>query len=124
MRRWFWIADALVIIAFVIIGREDHGFSSDLSDYARVAAPFLLGLAVSGVVLRAWRDPMRIRTGVALSVGTVVVGMLARHFVWGDGTATTFVLVTTGFLVAGMVAWRLVVAGVTRIRAARRTAAA
>ncbi len=122
MRRWFWIADALVIIAFVVIGREDHGFTSDLADYARVAAPFLLGLAVSGVVLRAWRDPMRIRTGLALSLGTVLVGMLARHFVWDDGTATTFVLVTTGFLVAGMVGWRLVVAGITRILAARPAA--
>lgn len=124
MGRWFWLVDALVIVAFVVIGREDHGFASDLSDYARVAAPFLVGLAVSGVALRAWRDPLRIRTGVVLSLGTVVVGMLARRFLWDDGTATTFVLVTTGFLVAGMVGWRLVALAVRRFVRSRETATA
>lgn len=124
MQRWFWIPDGLVIFAFVVIGREDHGFASEVSDYARVAAPFLVGLAVSGIALRAWRDPLRLRTGVGLAVGTVVIGMLARRFLWDDGTALSFVLVATAFIVAGMLGWRLIVLGIQRLIATRRTAAA
>lgn len=121
MARWFWVLDVSVIIAFVAIGREDHGFVSDASDYARVAAPFLLGLAVTGVSLRAWRDPISLRTGLLLSLGTVFVGMLARRFLWDDGTARSFVLVTTGFLVAGMVGWRLIALAVRRLLSSRRS---
>ena len=124
MHRWFWIPDALVIIAFVVIGREDHGFVSDASDYARVAAPFLLGLAVSGVALRAWRNPLDVSTGLYLALGTVLIGMLARRFIWDDGTARSFILVASAFIVAGMVGWRLVVAGIRRIVSARRTTTA
>lgn len=124
MQRWFWIPDGLVVIAFVVIGREDHGFASEVADYARVAAPFLLGLAVSGVALQAWRAPLRLPMGLGLAVGTVVIGMLARRFLWDDGTALSFMLVASGFIVAGMVGWRLVVLGVRRLVTARRTAAA
>ena len=124
MQRWFWIPDALVIIAFVVIGREDHGFVSDASDYARVAAPFLVGLAVSGVALRAWRNPLDLSTGLFLALGTVLIGMLARRFIWDDGTARSFVLVASAFIVAGMVGWRLIVAGIRRAMAARRTTTA
>lgn len=124
MHRWFWIPDALVIIAFVVIGREDHGFVSDASDYARVAAPFLVGLAVSGVALRAWRNPLDLSTGLFLALGTVLIGMLARRFIWDDGTARSFVLVASAFIVAGMFGWRLIVAGIRRAMAARRTTTA
>ena len=104
---WPWILDAVVVVAFVVIGREDHGYSSDVADYARVAAPFLIGLAAVHTALREWRQ-LELRTGLAVAAGTVVVGMLARRFLWGDGTALTFVIVATSFIVAGMVGWRLV----------------
>jgi hypothetical protein len=119
-KRWFWIPDALVVVLFVIIGREDHGFSSSVSDYVRVSAPFLVGLGISVVALRAWRWPLDWRTGAVLAVGTVAVGMVLRRLVWSDGTAGTFIVVTTAFLIAGMVGWRLVVMGVARLMAARR----
>lgn len=116
LRRWFWVLDVIVVVSFVVIGREDHGFTSGISDYVRVAAPFLLGLGLSIVALRAWRSPLRPLTGLFVAIGTITVGMLARRFVWDDGTASTFVAVTAAFLVAGMVGWRLVVAAVARIR--------
>jgi hypothetical protein len=124
MKRWFWILDALVVIVFVIIGREDHGFDSGIGDYVRVAAPFLVALVVSIVAFRAWRNPTDWRTGAFLAVGTVVLGMLLRRFVWDAGTARTFIVVTTAFLVAGMVGWRLVASVAGRILANRRPAAA
>jgi len=120
MRRWFWLVDVVVVVAFVVIGREDHGFSSDLADYVRVAAPFLLGLALTIAVTRAWRRPLAMLTGVYLAGGTVVIGMLLRRFGWDDGTARAFVIVTTLFLMAGMVGWRFVVTALRRVMASRR----
>ena len=123
VKRWFWVFDAAVIISFAVIGREDHGFVSDAGDYLRVSAPFLVGLGVSGVTLRAWRNPIELRTGLGLALGTLIIGMLFRRFVWDDGTAWSFVLVTAAYLVAGMVGWRLVALGVRRLLDQRRPVA-
>lgn len=112
MKRWFWVIDAIVVILFAIIGREDHGFASDIGDYLRVSAPFLIGLGITIVLVRAWRDPVYWLTGLFLALGTVAFGMLLRALVWDNGTARTFVFVTTGFMVAAMVGWRLVVRGI------------
>ena len=89
-----------------------------------MASPFLLGLVTSIFVLRAWRRPTDWRTGLALALGTVLVGMVLRRLVWDDGTARSFVLVTTAFLVAGMVGWRLVAAVIEWVVRSRRAAAA
>ena len=124
MKRWFWLVDALVVVTFVVVGREDHGFISGISDYLRVAAPFLIALGLSIVILRAWRHPTVWTTGLGLAVGTVVLGMLLRRFVWDAGTARTFIVVTTAFLVAGMTGWRLVLTVAGRVLANRRPAAA
>lgn len=123
MRRWFWILDVVVVLAFVVIGRENHGFTSGIGDYVRVAAPFLIGLAVTTVSLRAWRKPTDLLTGLFLALGTVLIGMITRRIVWDDGTAISFVTVTTGFLIAGMVGWRLVALGIQRIVTVRRSTA-
>ena len=116
MKRWFWVIDATVIILFAVIGREDHGFVSDIWDYLRVAAPFLLALGISIVVLRAWRDPVYWLTGLALAVGTIVMGMLLRASVWDDGTATSFIVVSAAWMVGLMVGWRLALTGFVRLR--------
>ncbi len=119
MKRWFWVLDGLFVVAFAVIGREDHGFVSDFWDYLRVAAPFLVGLAATIAILRSWRNPLLLRTGLFLAVGTLVFGMLLRRFVWGNGTATTFVWVSAAFFVAGMVGWRLVALGIRTLLARR-----
>jgi peptidoglycan/LPS O-acetylase OafA/YrhL len=120
MRRWFWVLDALVVISFVVIGREDHGFVSNVWDYMRVAAPFLIGLVIAIFVARAWRHPVDITTGLALAFGTLLIGMLFRRFVWDDGTARTFVIITAAFFVAGMIGWRIVVIGIRKVMEQRR----
>ena len=104
--------DAGVVVAFAVVGRQDHGYDSGLADYARVATPFLIGAAASGVALRGW-EKLEPRTGAALALGTVAIGMLARRFIWGDGTALTFIIVATAFMLTGMVGWRFV-AGLLR----------
>ena len=124
MKRWFWVLDTAVVISFAIIGRADHGFVSDLADYVRVASPFLLGLGVSIVLVQAWRWPTDLRTGLGLAVGTLLLGMLARRFIWDDGTARGFVIVATLYLIAGMVGWRLVALGIERMATRRSSEAA
>ncbi|MGI9667428.1 MAG: DUF3054 domain-containing protein [Acidimicrobiia bacterium] len=121
MRRWFWIIDAIVVVAFSIIGRDDHGFVSDFWDYLRVSAPFLVGLAITIFAIRAWRNPIDWKTGVALALGTVFLGMLLRRFVWDDGTARPFVIVTTLYMVATMVGWRLIALLLRRFVSRRST---
>ena len=47
--------DIVAIIVFVVIGRRNHDEGTALRGVARVAAPFLIGLAVGWVVARAWK---------------------------------------------------------------------
>lgn len=123
MRRWYWAFDVLVVLLFVVIGREDHGFVSDFGDYVRVASPFLIGLGLTNLAVRAWRQPMDWRTGMALALGTLLLGMLVRRFVFDSGTARAFIIVSAAFFIAGMVGWRLLVAGVLKMLTLRRASA-
>jgi hypothetical protein len=123
MRRWYWAFDVLVVLLFVVIGREDHGFVSDFDDYLRVASPFLIGLGLTILAVRAWRKPLDWKTGVALALGTLLLGMLIRRFVFDSGTARAFIIVSAAFFIAGMVGWRLLAAGVLKLLTVRRASA-
>lgn len=109
MKRWFWILDAIAVFSFALIGSDFHGFTFDLLGILRVAMPFLIALGGGVLVLRAWRNPLSIVTGLALAVISLVVGMLMRHYLWNEGTARAFILVTGGYFIATMVGWRLFV---------------
>lgn len=115
MKRWFWVLDVATIMSFVIIGRDTHGIVGDWAQTLRVAAPFLLALSIGIGVTRAWERPTRVLTGIGISVVTVVVGLGFRKYVFGDGTATTFVILTSAWMFAWMVGWRLVANLATRI---------
>ena len=124
MKRWFWTLDAVVVVLFAVVGREDHGFTSDMGDYIRVSAPFLIGLAITIVLVRAWRDPSYWLTGLFLGIGTTFFGMILRALVWDNGTARTFIVVASAWMIGMMVLWRLVALGVSRIARRRNAAAA
>jgi len=109
MRRWFWIFDAAAVLSFAFIGSDFHGFRFDLLGILGVAAPFFIALAGGIAALRLWRDPLAIVSGLLIAVIAWAGGMLLRHYVWGDGTARAFILVTGAYFVAFMVGWRLVV---------------
>jgi hypothetical protein len=119
MRRWFWILDAGIVLSFVLIGRDTHGFIPDVGDTIRVAAPFLLALVVAIFAFRAWTHPTSWRTGLALGTTTLVVGMLLRRFVFDAGTARTFVILTAAWFIGLMVGWRLAWSLVSRLRRRR-----
>ena len=99
--------DTFVVILFVAIGRRNHDEGSALTEVLETGAPFLIGLAVAWLVTRAWRRPTAILTGVAIWPVTVLVGMIARRFLFDRGTATSFVVVATVFLGVFLVGWRV-----------------
>jgi Protein of unknown function (DUF3054) len=120
MKRWFWVLDVATVLSFVIIGRDTHGFVTDWAATARVAAPFLIALGVGVLITRAWRNPTDLLTGLGLAITTVIVGLLLRRYVFDAGTARTFVILTSAWMLAWMVGWRFVAKLVARLVASRR----
>ncbi|MDJ0961438.1 MAG: DUF3054 domain-containing protein [Acidimicrobiia bacterium] len=117
MRRLL-LLDVVVVLAFVVLGRETHDEGNALADVATTLAPFLIALLVAWTATRIVRSPLDVSRGAFVAAITVALGMLVRRVVFDDGTATAFVLVASAFNLAGMVGWRLVAR-----RLSRRTAA-
>lgn len=105
----------VAVLVFVTVGRRSHEQANTVLGILGTAVPFWLGGAVGWAAVRGWRRPMAaFSTGVAAWVGAIVVGMPLRNVVFGEGTATSFVIVATLFLVASVVGWRLVATVVSR----------
>lgn len=109
MRPALLLIDAGWVVVFVAIGRDTHNEAPGLSGIVETAAPFLIALLVAWAVTRAWRDPVSWVTGVEVAAITVGIGVLLRRFLFGEGIAAAFIIVTTLFFTATMVGWRLVV---------------
>lgn len=110
MKRWrlplALVLDAALVLVFVAIGREEHDDTGATRDILSVALPFWFGLVAGWIAAKVWRAPWAIRTGLLIWPATVIVGMCARRWVFGDGTAVAFVIVATLFLGACLVGWR------------------
>ena len=106
--------DTFVVVLFVAIGRREHEQDSAIAGLIETAAPFLIALALAWLVFRVWKRPTEWQTGVGVWAIVVVVGMLLRNLVFGDGTATAFVIVATLFLALFIVGWRLAFAAIDR----------
>jgi hypothetical protein len=124
MKRWFWLLDASVIVSFAFIGSDFHGFTFDFLGFMGVAIPFLIALTGGIFALRAWIKPLSILNGFLLATISLTGGMLLRHYVWGDGTARTFIIVTGAYFVAFMVGWRLIALGIEWIASRSRSPSA
>ena len=102
--------DVLLVIVFVAIGRRSHEEAGNVVvGTLDVAAPFVIALAVSWVLARAWTDPKSVRTGTVVWGTTVALGMLLRKFAFGRGTAPAFVIVATITLCLFLLGWRAIV---------------
>jgi cytochrome bd-type quinol oxidase subunit 1 len=113
------VLDVIAITVFVAAGRRTHDQEPGLLGVFTTAAPFLIALAIGWIVSRAWRRPFAVVTGVIVWVATIAIGMPLRNLVFDRGTATSFVLVATGFTFATLVGWRLVALFLERSRRAR-----
>lgn len=100
--------DAALVLAFVAIGRREHDEAEAASSLLTIAAPFWFGLVAGWAAAKVWRAPWAVPTGLLIWPATVVVGMLTRRWVFDDGTAPAFVIVTTLFLGACLVGWRVI----------------
>jgi hypothetical protein len=99
-------SDAAAVVLFAGVGRRNHDDGSAITDVLTTAAPFLIGLGVAWLAVRAWRRPVTLVTGLSIWPIVVLVGMIARRGLFDRGTATSFVVVATVFLGATLVGWR------------------
>jgi hypothetical protein len=96
----------VLILVFVLIGRASHGEPITLLGTAETLWPFLAGLVVGHLLMRAWRHPFRIVwTGIGVWIATVVVGMLLR-WASAQGVEVSFVIVAAIVLGAFLLGWR------------------
>ncbi len=116
MKRWFWIVDSIVVISFVAIGSDFHGFTYQLAGILRVAAPFLIAFAGGVFALRVWVKPLSILNGALLGLITLTAGMLMRGYLWNEGTARMFIIVSGAWFVGIMVGWRLIALAIVALK--------
>ena len=88
------VIDVVAVVVFVVIGQRNHDGSSDIYGIINLAAPFLIALLTSWVVLRTWRGPLNRASFVATWVITVAGGLFLRRVVFDRGIATAFIIVT------------------------------
>lgn len=98
------VLDAALLLVFVLIGRASH--SEGPLGALWTWWPFLGGLAIGWLAMRAWRSPERIIwTGIGVWVATVAGGMLLRALS-GQGVQPSFVVVTTIVVGVFLLGWR------------------
>jgi hypothetical protein len=106
--------DAVLVLVFATIGRLSHG--ETLAGLGVTYWPFLGGLLLGWLLVRAWRRPRGvIPTGLGLWVATVGGGLLLR-VVSGQGVQLSFAIVTTVVLGVFLVGWRAIAALLSRLR--------
>ncbi|HTF39180.1 MAG TPA: DUF3054 domain-containing protein [Propionibacteriaceae bacterium] len=107
--------DVICILVFAIVGRSSHQEATDLLGVAHTAWPFLAGCLVGTLLGRTWRHPLSLRSGVAVWLGTVAIGMSLR-LLTGAGISLSFVIVASCVLALLLLGWR---AGLQLIQHAR-----
>lgn len=101
--------DIVAVLVFVVIGRRNHNEGGNIVVGAlKVAAPFIIALAVGWLATRASRTPMTVRTGVQVWACTVSVGLVLRRIVFDRGTALAFMIVATLTLGVLIIGWRAI----------------
>src|SRR5262249_10930907 len=91
-------ADACCGLLFVASGRHPPGHGDTAAGIWHTAWPFLAGLAIGLVAVRAWRRPLALRpSGLGAWLGAAGAGMAIRVLA-GQGTAAAFIAVAAAFL--------------------------
>jgi hypothetical protein len=103
-----FIVDVSCILLFVVLGRRSHHEpGSFVSATLKVAAPFLIALAVGWVLARAWRAPTALTSVTIIWVVTVALGMVLRHWLFDRGTAASFIVVASIVTFVFLFGWRV-----------------
>ncbi len=107
-------ADVLAVLVFAAVGRSSHA-EADALGTLTTAVPFLLGLVVGWLIVRAWRAPLRLPVGVAVWVGVVVIGLGVRA-AFTHRLPLTFALVTAASMALLLLGWRAMAHLIARSR--------
>ncbi|MGB8403025.1 MAG: DUF3054 domain-containing protein [Mycobacterium sp.] len=100
------LIDVVCIVVFATVGRRSHAEGITLAGVAHTAWPFLTGTAVGWVASQGWRRPLTIvPTGLAVWIGTVVIGMLLRKAT-SQGVAVSFIVVASTVTAVLLLGWR------------------
>lgn len=105
----------LAVLVFAVVGHSSHAEEVDVFGVLTTAAPFLLGLLLGWLVVRAWRAPLRLPVGVAVWAGVVIVGLGVRA-AFTHRLPLTFVLVAAASLALFLLGWRAVARLIARGR--------
>ncbi|WP_432394844.1 DUF3054 domain-containing protein [Pseudarthrobacter sp. L19] len=112
-------ADVFLILLFAAIGRDAHQRGEIVTGVLATAWPFLAGAAAGWLVFRLWRRPLAAwPSGVVVWLATVAVGMLLRALT-GQVVVLPFVIVALIAVAVFLLGWRLLAAGVRRLRSRR-----
>lgn len=109
------VIDVLLVCLFLFLGRRSHDAPPSLEGYLSSLWPFLLALALGWIITNATAHPLRISTGVGISLTTIAAGMTVRALS-GQGIHISFVLVASGVLLVFLVGWRIIAHAVNRSR--------
>ena len=121
--RWAPIADLLVIVTFVAVGRNRHGLeSTGLVWFLTVLWPFALAWSISGVTMRLYTSTDRtwLRL-IAAIISTAILGGLLRGFT-GHTMFSVFNIVFSVFILLGMAGWRSIRLVALRVRSSQTPA--
>ncbi|GGF40312.1 DUF3054 domain-containing protein [Subtercola lobariae] len=114
------VADVVLVLVFVLIGRSSHSEGFSLGGTLVTFWPFAVGLLVGWLATRAWRYPVRVvLPGIPIWLFTVVVGMFLR-VLSGQGVEVSFVIVALIVLGVFLLGWRLIASAISK-RGAGRT---
>jgi len=106
MKRLTYLFDLLSVLIFVAIGRHAHNHGLTWKGMFSTIWPFGVGLLAGWIYLRlSKRSAASMRSGFAVVLFTVVIGMILR-VISGQGTAVTFIVVALVFLSLFLVGWR------------------
>ncbi len=103
------VADLLVLVVFVLIGRRTHGEDAGIGGFVRVLWPFVAGLVLGWAVTVLFREPLAWRRALPAWLVTVVGGMALRVLLEGRDFKLAFMIVALLFVGFGMLGWRAVV---------------
>jgi hypothetical protein len=114
-------ADLVCVLIFVLIGRHAHSEADSAAGVVATTWPFAVGVigGYIGAALTQW-SAYSWRGACVIVVKTLILGLVLRYTVARDGTPLPFIIVTTLFLTAFMMGWRLAVYGL-RHQARRRS---
>ena len=101
------VIDFLLVLVFAYLVMRSHHEELELLTYIRIASPFIIAFAAAAIFTQMWRTAHKIwPQGISVWLITAMGGIGLRYM-FGDGIAVAFQLVTLGVLLVFLVGRRV-----------------